>query len=63
MIENPSKHTFIVTIDKATVDASKRNPEIINDVSMILMMNGLTKEDVTVIKDKGLYYKKTFLFQ
>jgi hypothetical protein len=63
MIENPSKHTFIVTIDKATVDASKENPEIINDISILLMMNGLTKEDATIIKGKGIYYKKTFLFQ
>jgi hypothetical protein len=61
MIENPSKHTFIVTVDAATVQLAKTFPVIINDVQKILGENGLTKNDVTVIKGKGLYYKKTVI--
>jgi hypothetical protein len=61
MIDNPSKHTFIVTVDAATVQLAKTFPVIINDVQKILGENGLTKNDVTVIKGKGLYYKKTVI--
>jgi len=60
MIENTVKHTVIVTVDKATVDLAKTFPLVIEDVRKILDENALTKQHATVIKGKGLYYKRTF---
>ncbi len=62
MIENPSRHTFIVTVDAATVQLAKTFPLVKSDVQRILAEKTLTKQDVTVIKGKGLYYKKTIEF-
>jgi hypothetical protein len=59
MIENTVKHTVIVTVDKATVDLAKTFPLVINDVRKILDEYALTKQHATVIKGKGLYYKRT----
>lgn len=64
MIETPHKpvkHTFIVTIDAATVAAAKHNPNIVEDIHFILAAHDMRGPDGFVRKD-GLYYKKEFLF-
>jgi hypothetical protein len=56
MIENITKHTFILTIDKKTLVEARKDVDARERLSIILASGGFKLGDGTVRKD-GLYYK------
>jgi hypothetical protein len=61
MVENPSKHTYIVVIDKATLESPIQDPDFLLRLASLLMAMGKTMQDGIKIKD-GLYFKKEVIF-
>lgn len=56
MIENITKHTYILTIDSKTLVEARKDIDTRQRLSIILASEGFTLKDGTVRKD-GLYYK------
>lgn len=58
MIENKTKHTFVLTIDEATAQTAKKDPILFGHIKVILMMNGMEREHGQLVKG-GLHYMRT----
>ena len=59
MIENETKHTFIVTIDRKTALGALQNPSTEESLCDILTGLGMTRANLKLAKADGLYYAIT----
>ena len=61
MTEQKTKHTFILTIDKATLIEMKQNERVAIYIESLVLGFGFMDKD-EVRKDDGFYYKTEYTF-
>lgn len=58
MIENKTKHTFVLTIDNATGEAAEKNPVLMGKLKLHAMMLGMESKHGKLNK-QGMHYMRT----
>lgn len=56
MLENQTEHTFIVTVDIATIKQSRKDERIVRAIHQILHDNWIRDEDAKETGNKGGYF-------